>query len=188
MRVAVLLALARARKQSRTRASRLPCTKILVLCYGNIYRSPLVAEVLRHSLSQREEFEVQSAGFHVKANRPSPPPYVAHLKELAVADLTQHRSRLVTTTDVEWADLVIIMDRHNWHALAKLVPRSLAKVVWLGAFCDGTSIEIPDPFGRPEEQVGAIIRSMLEGAGGLAAHLSATEAAARLNEGMEILE
>ena len=43
-----------------------------------------------------------------------------------------------------WADMVVLMDRHNWHALTLRGARA-ERCVWLGALDDGP-VEVPDPY------------------------------------------
>ena len=58
-----ILAKAIARKLSRARLENLKPKKLLVMCYGNIYRSPFVAEYLIAKLGNNSKFEIKLAGF-----------------------------------------------------------------------------------------------------------------------------
>lgn len=126
-------------------------SRVLVVCYGNIYRSPLFAEILR---AQAPRLEVRSAGFHPRTGRESPSSYVTRCAARGV-DLGAHRSALTAAADVAWADTIVCMDRHNWSAL-DLMGADVAKIVWAGALTEG-DVEIPDPYGRPEPEVELII-------------------------------
>jgi protein-tyrosine-phosphatase len=70
-------------------------------------------------------------------------------------DLSVHRSRLVEPADLTWADVVVVMDRHNWQAL-RLMGAPTHLLVWLGAL-DGGSIEIPDPYSLDVVQAHVIL-------------------------------
>jgi protein-tyrosine phosphatase len=137
-----------ARRLSRSRLSRLEARRILVVCYGNVCRSPLAAELLRRELDGMSE--VRSGGLREVGGRSSPPDYIALCASTGIG-LQDHRSLQLSTSDIEWADAIVIMDRHNWHLL---VERGVKEdcILWLGAFDDG-SVEIADPFGRDTREV-----------------------------------
>lgn len=117
----------------------------MVVCYGNIYRSPYAARLLGDRLGSA--YEVRSTGFHRVADRPSPPAHVEMSLQSGV-DLRAHRSTIMTVDDIQWADAIVLMDRHNWQALRKL-GADPGKLIWLGALDGGA--EIADPYGKPEE-------------------------------------
>ena len=80
---------------------------LLVVCYGNICRSPFAAALLARALASAG-VRVESAGF-VGPNRGAPPEAVAAAARRGV-DLTAHRSRLLTPDLARWADLIVVMD------------------------------------------------------------------------------
>src|SRR5688572_31385329 len=107
-------AVAGAGAATRSRLARGAIRRVLIVCYGNIYRSAFIAEYLRKHLGER--VEVRGGGFHQKVGRPSPPDHVRMCAERGV-DLAGHRSRCIDAADLEWADTIVLMDRHNWLAL-----------------------------------------------------------------------
>jgi len=80
---------------------------LLVVCRGNICRSPFAAALLRRALS-RVGVRVDSAGF-VRPNCPAPPEAVAAAARHGV-DLADHRSRLIAPDLARAADLIVVMD------------------------------------------------------------------------------
>ncbi|HKV69736.1 MAG TPA: hypothetical protein VJN62_00700 [Gemmatimonadales bacterium] len=98
----------RARALASLRAAAPPQT-VLVVCYGNICRSPYAAAALRRLLPPTATgTRIESAGF-VGAHRPAP----ANAIEVAAArgiDLRRHISRMVTPGVVSGSDLVIVME------------------------------------------------------------------------------
>lgn len=134
-------ALAAAREASLARIQKGGIKRVLVVCYGNIYRSPFAGVSLRQSLPA--EIEVRSSGFHKVAGRSSPERHVIMSRARNI-DLSTHRSSKVTAEDLQWADIVVLMDRHNWGLLDDL-GADHSKLVWLGAFAPG-DVEIVDPY------------------------------------------
>jgi protein-tyrosine phosphatase len=143
------------------------------MCYGNIYRSPFVASVLKDRLRGADNFEVRSAGFHPRTERPSPEDYVELVRDRQI-DLTPHRSSLVTAADLEWAEAIVIMDRYNWERLQPFGAEIGAKILWLGAFARTGPLEVQDPYGLPTPRVQAIVTQMQAAAEGLAENLLKT--------------
>jgi len=133
-----------------------PTAKILVVCHGNIYRSPLVAVRLRELLGAGRE--ITSAGFHPKGDRPSPEAHIKMSARLGV-DLRQHRSRVVSDADLAAADLIVLMDQRNWVSLER-AEADKSKFVWLGAM-GPNPMEIPDPYEMDEAAAEAIVKRLL---------------------------
>ena len=139
-----------ARDSSERALAAGPARRILVVCYGNIYRSPYAAALLRQRLDGLAE--VHSGGFHGVSGRPAPEA-VVRLAASRGIDLSAHRSAQVSAADFARADLVIVMDRHNWQAVhaAGGAPR----IAWLGAMDGGG--EIRDPYGHAEDAMRAVM-------------------------------
>ena len=163
-------ALSRARRLSLTRTATRRPQRLLVMCYGNIYRSPFVAAWLGARLTGQSGFEIRSAGFHHVTARPSPREYV-RLVSGYQADLEPHRSRLVAPADLEWAEAIVIMDRYNWERLQPSGAEIQGKIIWLGAFGEAGPVEIEDPYALPQPRVQAIVEQMRAAADGLAQRL-----------------
>lgn len=137
---------------SRRALSNNPVRRLLVVCYGNIYRSAYSAAQLHEQLAGLAE--VRSAGFHKVAGRPSPPPLVEWARESGVS-LGGHRSAVITEPDLAWADIIVLMDRHHWQALRRMGVDP-GKLVWLGTQDGG--VEIADPYGTPEPAARRIMK------------------------------
>lgn len=83
--------------------------KVLVLCHGNVCRSPLAEVVMRDAGLE----QVRSAGFGAHGRRAA-----KKVRDWADANeflgaLDDHRSRRVNAEDVDWADRVLVMDGGN---------------------------------------------------------------------------
>ena len=165
-----ILAKQLARISSNARLYRKPVKNILVLCYGNIYRSPFVEYYLQMKLTGDDIYQVQSAGFHQKTGRKSETDFVRMVKEYGV-DLTHHRSKIVDRELLSWADFIVIMDGKNYK-LSLQIDRGIEnKLIWLGSLCKGTPVEIADPYGKNQIEQRLIVDQMAKATDCLIDHL-----------------
>jgi len=101
----------------------------LVVCNGNIFRSPFAAAVLRRTLGS-PGIQVDSAGF-IGPGRRAPPDAVAAATKHGI-DLSTHRSQLVTAQLVRAADLIVVMDAIQRRIICERFGRARRDVVLLG--------------------------------------------------------
>lgn len=121
---------------------------VLVVCRGNICRSPFAAALLRPALS-RNRVRVNSVGL-TAPGRPSPPEAVAAAARHGV-DLSVHRSQLMTAESVRAADLIVVMDLTQRDEICERFGRTERDVLLLGDL-DPQPIEtrmIRDPVRQP---------------------------------------
>ncbi len=161
--------MAAAREVSLARVQQGGIKRVLVVCYGNIYRSPFAGTSLRQLLPA--EIEVRSSGFHRVAGRASPERHVTMSRARNI-DLSAHRSSRINAEDLQWADIVVLMDRHNWGALDEL-GADHSKLVWLGAFGPG-GIEIADPYELDDAHAQRVLDQLEHASRELAARIRAS--------------
>jgi len=165
-----MTATATARRCSIARLRNGPIRQVLVVCHGNIYRSAFVGRYLMQHLP--ESVSVRSGGFHPVAGRPAPERHVLYSRRYGV-DLAEHRSRVIDSSDVEWADTIVLMDSRNWQALMTLgVPCD--RLIWLGVM-DGGEAEIPDPDRLSDDEAAAVVDRLQECGGLLAMRISESQ-------------
>ncbi len=128
-----------------------PELSVLMVCMGNICRSPLAEAVLRDKLLRAglgQRVRVDSAGTH--SDRGSPPdPRAIKAGAVRGLDLSGLRSRRIEAADFERFDLLLAMDEDNLATLQDLCPAPLHSRVQLlltaSPRSDGKR-EVPDPY------------------------------------------
>jgi len=118
----------RRRAARRALSARAP-RSILVVCHGNICRSPFAAALLQRALGPAG-IRVHSAGF-IGPNRPSPPEAVTAAARYGV-NLSDHRSRVLTADLVRSTDLVAVMDPAQRQEVCDRFGHSPRDVIVLG--------------------------------------------------------
>lgn len=111
---------------------------ILVVCIGNICRSPLAAELLQQSLP---ECNVSSGGLSPLLGHDTHP----LTREVALAaglELPPHMASPLTAARVMTADLILVMTANQRQVIAQRYPFALGKVFLLAAN------DVPDPYGQ----------------------------------------
>ncbi len=126
-----------------------PVKKILMVCLGNICRSPLAEGILRSKALQHGlDVEVDSAGtISWHAGHPPDERSVAAGKKSGI-DIGALRGRKITTADFDRFDLILVMDAQNYSDVAALARDAgdLAKVHLLLEFAGHGRNDVPDPY------------------------------------------
>jgi protein-tyrosine-phosphatase len=123
---------------------------ILIVCTGNLCRSPMAALLLQARLAAdpaRSGWRVCSAGLWTAEDLPASPHAVTMMQEQGL-DLTAHRSRRVSEQMVEQADLILAATPNHVEALRLAFPQSADRIHLLAAMA-GESHGVEDPYGRP---------------------------------------
>ena len=161
-----------ARRAAANLLARSDVRHVLVVCYGNIYRSPFVATSLAARCGAGGVLEIRSAGFHPREDRQVEHGFQEMIRADYGIDLSGHRSRRLKSADLEWADLVVIMDGHNYRMMHDDHRDHLSKSLWLGAVSTETPVIIRDPYGLEVQSQRAIARQLDVASRALAAHLN----------------
>jgi low molecular weight protein-tyrosine phosphatase len=121
---------------------------ILVVCHGNICRSPFAEAVLRRDLGGTS-VNVLSAGF-IGAGR-QPPANALLAAAGRGIEMADHRSQLLEPELVRTADLILTMDARQARAIRERFGKLQAQVVLLGDFDSGSPNQrtILDPVDMP---------------------------------------
>ena len=124
---------------------------ILFVCTGNISRSFLAKALMLNEIANNhiKGIEVSSAGTGACPGAPADPEMVKFLKEKDIPK-GEHSSRMISEEDVNWADLILVMETFHYDYIIKSWPESGAKIEMLGKYIapDHFADEIIDPYGR----------------------------------------
>lgn len=140
----------RASAQARVAAVSAPVRRVLMVCMGNICRSPTAEAVLRHRLQRAglAGIEVDSAGTHAGHVGHQPDDRaIAHAGRRGY-ELAHLQARRVRNDDFEAFDLVVSMDDDNLASLQQICPPEAAhKLVLLLDFApQADQPQVPDPY------------------------------------------
>lgn len=118
---------------------------ILVVCTGNICRSPIGERLLRQHLPDRL---VTSAGIHGLEGMPAD----GGAREVALrhgVSLDGHVARKVTPSLLQSSDLILVMEPEHLHFIAAMAPENRGKSLLFGQWLE--TKDIPDPYRKSRE-------------------------------------
>ena len=132
---------------------------ILVVCVGNICRSPMAEALLRNALRGQEEITVESAGLGALVDWPASEHAEVLLRERGV-DISGHRSQQLTPELIHKADLILVMEAGHKKAIEAQDATARGKVFRFGEWQDR---DIADPFRQPREAFADALEKIDEG-------------------------
>ena len=122
--------------------------KILMVCLGNICRSPLAEGILKSKIDP-EKVEVESAGTgHWHVGNPPDERSISIGKKYNI-DITEQRGRQFTVKDFDEFDLIYVMDNSNKDnvlALAKNEDQKSKVKLILDELFPDENVDVPDPY------------------------------------------
>lgn len=166
-----------------------PALRVLMVCSGNICRSPTAEAVLRAKLAAAQladQIEVASAGTHGFHDREPPDPRARAHAERRGYDLSGIRARSVEAEDFGRFDWILAMDEGHLEWLRRSAPAGApARIALLmeHAQRQADQREVPDPYyGAPDgfERVLDLVEDACDGV--VVALRQALDQAARQND------
>ena len=120
---------------------------MLFICTGNMCRSA-AAEKLTLQLGGKAGLEARSRGTAAGAFGAMPRYVREFLAAEGLRDI-EHKPALIAEADVDWADLILVMENHHYEVLADRFPQSMRKMQLFLDYCDGSEEkELEDPMGK----------------------------------------
>lgn len=120
--------------------------KVLVVCVGNLCRSPM-AEALLRQRARSLDLQVTSAGVNACNGEPMAPLAKAVLQDHKVPTHAHH-ARQVTLEMLHWANLILLMEQQQEQRILQVAPEVRGKAFLIGKWQN--ELEIADPFQRPK--------------------------------------
>jgi protein-tyrosine phosphatase len=119
---------------------------ILILCTGNICRSP-IAEGLFRARLKRKEILVGSAGVAAMVGWPADDMAIEVMREAGL-DIRAHRARQVTLPMLNQHDLVLTLDQTHSDWVNRMYPQFRGRVHKVLKWRDNRDVE--DPYCQPK--------------------------------------
>lgn len=122
--------------------------KILMVCLGNICRSPLAEGILKSKVSSNR-FYIDSAGTSAFHEGELPDPRSIAVAKKHNIDITDQRSRPFIVKDFDRFDLIYAMDNSNYSNICNLArtEEDLGKVkLILNEIPPKNNLDVPDPY------------------------------------------
>ena len=123
-------------------------TKILMVCLGNICRSPLAEGILQSKLP-KDKFIVDSAGTGGWHAGELPDKRSISTAKNRGLDITNQRARQFKKSDFDTFDYIFVMDNSNYKDVLALAPNEVAKSkvkLILNEIFPGENVDVPDPY------------------------------------------
>ena len=122
--------------------------KILMVCLGNICRSPLAEGILASKLPENK-FKVDSAGtgsWHI-GNAPDERSIITAKKNGIL--ISNQKCRQITTNDFDFFDYIYVMDNNNYNDVLELSKnqehRKKVQLI-LNELFPNENVDVPDPY------------------------------------------
>lgn len=121
--------------------------KIVMVCLGNICRSPLAEGILKAKLPK--DYVVDSAGTGAWHTGQKPDKRSIATAKNRGLDITNQRARQFKVSDFDTFDYIFVMDNSNYKDVLSLAPteesKSKVKLI-LNEIFPNENVDVPDPY------------------------------------------
>lgn len=125
--------------------AKLMFDSILIVCTGNICRSPIAERILRSLLPARI---IDSAGTGALVDHPADQSAERVALKHGIS-LDNHKGKQFSSSVARKYDLILVMEKVHQEQIARIAPEASGKTMLLGHWLDYK--EIPDPYRKSDE-------------------------------------
>lgn len=151
-------------------------TKLLLVCMGNICRSPMAQVVTLHMAAQAglaRNIRVDSAGTHASDRKEPPDPRVNAVLSGRGYAIGKRRAHRIIERDFSRYDLILAVDQASLNELRRICPAGhMHKLRLFLDFAQGVDVcDVPDPYYGSADGFERVLDLCEAGARGLIDHL-----------------
>lgn len=118
---------------------------VLIVCTGNICRSPIAERFLRRKIPDKK---FDSAGTNALRHQPADPSAIAVAEKHGLL-LDNHMSTQFTPMLGRQYDLILVMEKYHQQQISRMSPELRGKTMLLGYWLEQR--DIPDPYRKSQE-------------------------------------
>ena len=117
---------------------------ILVICTGNICRSPIAERILRKIFPNKK---IDSAGVGAMVGYPADDS-ASHVPNIYNISLQGHKAQQFTSNLARQYELILVMEKKHIEDVSRIAPEARGKTMLLGQWLNKS---IPDPYRKSDE-------------------------------------
>ena len=117
---------------------------ILVICTGNICRSPIAERILRKIFPTKK---IDSAGVGAMVGYPADDA-ASNVANIHNVSLQGHKAQQFTSNLASHYDLILVMEKKHIEDVSRIAPEARGKTMLLGQWINKS---IPDPYRKSDE-------------------------------------
>ena len=119
--------------------------KVLVVCVGNICRSPVGEKLLQQLFPK---LEINSAGIAALVGKPADK-YSIEVARMQHIDISSHIAKQLTREMIAKHDLILVMEKAHIKAVTEIDPTARGKTMLFAQWNEQQ--DIPDPYRQKKE-------------------------------------